>query len=220
MVPYGVHHVSQYHAWMEDEAIREATSSERLTLEEEYENQQSWQASHDKLTYILCQPLGRRPDGEITCRAGADGRERAVGDINLFLKAQDDDDVDGVVGEVDIMIADAAYRGKGLGRAALTTFLHHVLCNLDAIMGEYQQARSTSAETAMPELKMFMVKIKKDNEPSMALFRRLGFEQLGGVDYFGEVKMVLRIGELRDCVPEEYAELEYSPPLESPVLGR
>jgi hypothetical protein len=36
--------------------MQEATASERLTLEEEYENQESWRASHDKLTFIICEP--------------------------------------------------------------------------------------------------------------------------------------------------------------------
>lgn len=33
LVPYREEHVRQYHAWMEDETLREATASERLSLE-------------------------------------------------------------------------------------------------------------------------------------------------------------------------------------------
>ena len=42
LVPYSAGHVEAYHSWMEDEALREATASERLTLEEEREMQRSW----------------------------------------------------------------------------------------------------------------------------------------------------------------------------------
>lgn len=37
----------QYHEWMSSEEIRQQTASEPLTLEEEYEMQQSWQKDED-----------------------------------------------------------------------------------------------------------------------------------------------------------------------------
>lgn len=37
--PYRRSHVVKYHEWMADEAIRQATASEILTLEQEYEMQ-------------------------------------------------------------------------------------------------------------------------------------------------------------------------------------
>ena len=42
LVPYSAGHVEAYHSWMEDIGLREATASERLTLEEEREMQRSW----------------------------------------------------------------------------------------------------------------------------------------------------------------------------------
>ena len=44
LVPYSPEHVPIYHSWMESEELREATASERLTLEEEEEMQRSWSA--------------------------------------------------------------------------------------------------------------------------------------------------------------------------------
>ena len=42
LVPYARKHVSTYHSWMESEELREATASERLSLEEEEAMQRSW----------------------------------------------------------------------------------------------------------------------------------------------------------------------------------
>lgn len=49
LVPYRREHVAKYHAWMKDPAIQEATASEPLTLDEEYEMQQSWAQDEDKV---------------------------------------------------------------------------------------------------------------------------------------------------------------------------
>ena len=43
-MPYSPEHVPIYHSWMESDELREATASERLTLEEEEEMQRSWSA--------------------------------------------------------------------------------------------------------------------------------------------------------------------------------
>ncbi|KAI1438691.1 acetyltransferase domain-containing protein [Xylaria sp. CBS 124048] len=120
LVPYDAHHVEQYHEWMQDEALREATASDLLSLGEEYENQQSWRTAHDKLTFIVCQPAHQHHDDTIptstaaaaaAAAAAVYGREtrdnlpriyagendapsRMIGDINLFLTPDDDNDDD------------------------------------------------------------------------------------------------------------------------------
>ena len=42
LVPYKEKYVERYHAWMQDEELLALTASERLTLDEEFENQRSW----------------------------------------------------------------------------------------------------------------------------------------------------------------------------------
>lgn len=39
--PYRKWHVQRYSEWLDSEALREATASERLTLDEEYEMQRA-----------------------------------------------------------------------------------------------------------------------------------------------------------------------------------
>lgn len=198
---------------MSDQAIQEATASEPLTLEEEYENQQSWRESHDKLTFILCKPVTISDDPVSSVQAGdVDSLERMIGDINLFLYPWDDED-DGedascthpsyCVGEIDIMIASQDDRGKGSGKAAVSTFMHYVWSNRLAILREYQSA-------AQPELKLLMAKIKATNTHSIALFKSLGFEQQGDVNYFGEVKLVLHDLDRLATPPEGYQVVGYT----------
>ena len=78
LVPYRKEHVPQYNAWMQDPLLLELTASEPLTLEEEYENQISWQEDDGKLTFII-----------LDSSAG----EKMVGDVNLFLSEHEDEEV-------------------------------------------------------------------------------------------------------------------------------
>lgn len=210
-----------------------------MTLEEEYENQESWRESHDKLTFILCQPVAADAaavvDGDENERAEAsveagevDVPDKMIGDINFFIYPFDGDDDEeeeaveervrsgdaptaapstSVIGEIDIMIASHADRGKGLGKAAVSAFLHYIWTHRDVILDEYDddnklahdehdedkpKSASAAAASTRPRLRMLMAKIKATNERSIALFRGLGFVQEGEVNYFGEVKLVMR----------------------------
>jgi hypothetical protein len=78
---------------MQSPELLEKTASERLTLEKEYEMQQSWLQDEDKCTFIILDAakLEHCPS-EIDAMAG---------DINLFLN----DPNDHQVAEIEIMIA-------------------------------------------------------------------------------------------------------------------
>jgi len=204
------------------QAIQEATASDRLTLEEEYENQESWRASHDKMTFIVCQPLLSTSEGQDEVLAGiVDAPDKMVGDINLFLSPYDDDDDDQqpantYIGEVDVMIANAKDQGRGTGKAAVLAFLQYISRNLGRILHEYhhQEKEGQSTTEPKPTLSLLMAKINQGNAKSIALFKSLGFEQEGEVNYFGEVKLVLReftqkFGENTNC-PVGYRELVYT----------
>ena len=149
-----------------------------------------------------------------------------MGDINFFLYPDDEEPEeaeDGIgqtpsrtipaccIGEVDIMIATAQDRGQGVGKAAVSAFLHYILRNIADILLEYQSAgKGNDGSGEALRLKRLMVKIKAENVASIALFKGLGFEQQGEVNYFGEVKMVLdRFDRFVNNTPDSYQELPY-----------
>ncbi|PHH92241.1 hypothetical protein CDD83_8260 [Cordyceps sp. RAO-2017] len=214
LVPYEEHHVRTYHAWMQDPGIREATASEALSLDEEYENQRSWRRARDKLTFIVCEPLA--PSEPAPARPDAEDRMR--GDVNLFLHPCDDDSDDDdegggarrLTGEVDVMIAGPEHRGRGLGGAAVRALLAYLRRHGREALAEYAGAGAPPAR-----LGRLMAKIRADNAGSAALFRRLGFRQTAGPDYFGELTFSLAWRDVEAAVDawapahSGYRELPY-----------
>ncbi|QPG97077.1 hypothetical protein C2857_005724 [Epichloe festucae Fl1] len=192
---------------MQDPAIQEATASEPLTLEEEYENQRSWRASHDKLTFIVCESLGPSSAG---VEAGvADANDRMRGDVNFFIHHHDDQSPDGggetarLRGEIDVMVAERGNWRKGYGGASVRCLLVYIWRNLRGILREYAAKEGTAAAAAAAaggKMVGLMAKIKEGNEGSRGLFGKLGFRQSGEVNYFGEVMMVMSWEEVERLV--------------------
>ena len=87
LVPYREEHVPRYHAWMADPAILEATASEPLSLEQEFDMQKTWRDDEDKCTFIVL-------DKAYPNESGPSGRYEAMcGDVNLFFNDPDDSKV-------------------------------------------------------------------------------------------------------------------------------
>uniref|UniRef100_A0A8D8M5X7 N-acetyltransferase 9 n=1 Tax=Cacopsylla melanoneura TaxID=428564 RepID=A0A8D8M5X7_9HEMI len=101
LVPYQRHHVLKYHNWMKSEELQTLTASEPLSLEEEYEMQQSWALDEDKCTFIVLDK-----DKFYSTR---DQVESMIGDVNLFLSEDN-------VAELNVMIAEMDAQGKGWGK--------------------------------------------------------------------------------------------------------
>jgi RimJ/RimL family protein N-acetyltransferase len=189
LVPYERSHVLKYHGWMQDPAIQDATASEPLSLEEEYDNQESWRTSPDKLTFIVCQPLPSTSLNSSHVVAGeVDSPAHMIGDINFFIYPSEEEDKEGLYeGEVDIMIAEPAHRSKGIGKEAVSAFLWWIIRHSEGITEEFNR----ETEEGGGGMDLVMARIKKENEGSIRLFKSLGFEQVGDVNYFGEIKLVL-----------------------------
>ncbi|RUP48861.1 LOW QUALITY PROTEIN: hypothetical protein BC936DRAFT_143797 [Jimgerdemannia flammicorona] len=201
LVPYKTDHVPQYHKWMKSPFLQEMTASEPLTLEEEFEMQRTWHTDDDSIRSVPCfshaieQFAGSDVflliETDTICsfpirmhlhRAGATAKPRRrrahkmIGDVNLFLNHPDDDRS---FAEIEIMIAEEAYRRGGRGSEALKIMMGYALTRLD--------------------IATFQAKISYTNMPSVDLFTRgLGFTQISESEVFQE-----RTFEWSLKVPEE-----------------
>jgi RimJ/RimL family protein N-acetyltransferase len=191
LVPYSKNHVPRYHEWMKDPAIQEATASEPLTLEQEYKMQENWRQDADKLTFIVCQPVGDVLDGRKTINAGAVGAdEHMIGDVNMFLTTSEDEEAGEMrlIGELELMIATKQNQSKGLGRAALLTFLRYITEHEDDIVEEFLSSGAHACQKR--RLSCLCAKIGEQNNRSIGLFESLGFFKTSTkASYFGEFEL-------------------------------
>jgi len=173
LVPYRREHVPQYHQWMQDPELLELTCSERLSLEDEYENQAAWQADPRKCTFIVLDRTSSSPAPPM------------AGDVNLFVLAADeesaderaDNDIDlkhtarAVEVEIEVMIAERGSRRKGLAQEALSLMMAFFL------------------ERGGVRVSAFVAKILQSNKASIKLFSSLGFTEFRRIEAFEEVHM-------------------------------
>ena len=182
--------------------------------------QRSWRTDCDKLTFIACLPLSHRNENEHEKEHGEEMRsmllagkedspERMIGDVNLFLTPADEDE-EGCIGELELMIAPTSLRRRGYGRAAILTFLGYIERNFEEILEEYRKGRGMEGKM---KLLMLRVKIGGSNERSIGLFEGIGFVKMGeGENWFGEVELVFEgtIGKGRaEGLMERFGVVEY-----------
>ncbi|CAM8949756.1 unnamed protein product [Rhodiola kirilowii] len=167
MVPYMRDHVPKYHEWMQSPHLLEATGSEPLTLDQEYQMQLTWVQDPFKQTFIIL-------DNELVVGNfvhGCPHVEAMVGDVNIYMNDMDDSKV----AEVEIMIAEPTSRGKGLGKEAVLMMMAFAIENFD--------------------IHIFRVKVGESNEASLSMFQKLGFEEVSRSAIFREVTMELSVAK-------------------------
>ncbi|KAL2101792.1 hypothetical protein ACEWY4_003553 [Coilia grayii] len=164
LVPYNAEHVPRYHVWMGSEELQKLTASEPLSLEQEYEMQSSWREDDDKCTFIVL-------DKQKWAEPSVPEEQCMLGDVNVFLTDPDDRSL----AEVEVMIAEPSYRGRGLGKEVVQMMMTYAITRLD--------------------IKKFEVKIGLDNGVSIALFKKLGFAELSLSEVFGEVTLGMDVDE-------------------------
>ncbi|XP_049405833.1 uncharacterized protein LOC125869305 [Solanum stenotomum] len=167
LVPYMREHVPKYHEWMQDPLLLQATGSEPLTLEQEYEMQLSWTQDPLKQTFIVL-------DRELIVGNFTHGEphvEAMVGDVNIYVNDLDDPQM----AEVEIMIAEPKSRGKGLGKESVLMMMTFAVDNF--------------------KIHTFRVKIGELNQASLSLFQKLGFNETSYSKIFNEMTLELPMTE-------------------------
>ncbi|BAT88995.1 N-acetyltransferase 9-like protein isoform X1 [Vigna umbellata] len=165
LVPYMEAHVPKYHQWMKDPSLLQATASDPLTLQQEYQMQLSWFQDPSKETFIVLDKdlvVGQFSHGEPHLEA-------MVGDVNLFMNDLDDPHV----AEVEIMIAEPKSRRKGLGKESVLMMMTFAIEKLG--------------------INMFLTKIADSNGASLDMFKKLGFVQTSYSNIFKEVTLELQV---------------------------
>ncbi|KAM7498410.1 hypothetical protein LguiA_022824 [Lonicera macranthoides] len=167
LVPYMKEHVPKYHQWMQDPDLLQATGSEPLTLDQEYQMHLSWTLDPLKQTFIVLDKdliVGEFIHGDPHVEA-------MVGDVNIYMNDLDDSQM----AEIEIMIAEPKSRGKGLGKKAVLMMMNFAVENFG--------------------IHSFRVKIGESNEASLNLFRKLGFKESSYSEIFKEVTLELPISK-------------------------
>ncbi|XP_022771697.1 N-acetyltransferase 9-like protein isoform X2 [Durio zibethinus] len=167
MVPYMEAHVPKYHVWMRDPALLQATGSELLTLQQEYDMQLSWNHDPLKKTFIVLDK--EMVEGKFV--HGDPYVEAMVGDVNIYMNDLDKPQL----AEIEIMIAEPKSRGKGLGKESVLMMMAYAVQNFG--------------------IHVFRAKIGESNGSSLSLFRKLGFEEASYSEIFKEVTLELPVTE-------------------------
>ncbi|KAM6964659.1 alpha/beta-tubulin-N-acetyltransferase 9 [Tautogolabrus adspersus] len=164
LVPYTAEHVPRYHEWMKSPELQQLTASEPLTLEQEYDMARSWREDNDKCTFIIL-------DKQLWADSSVEEEKCMVGDVNIFLT----DPLDPTLAELEIMIAEPSYRGKGIGKEVTRIMMCYGVTKLG--------------------VKKYEVKIGLDNEISIAMFKKLHFQEVSVCKVFKEVTLEMTVDE-------------------------
>lgn len=134
--------------------------------------------AHTELTFIvmaLTHDVPRNVDTTALLSACA-----MVGDVNVFLTPHYGDDEDAppsTYAEMEVMIAEHAWRRRGLGREAVQMLLHYI---------------TQAAGPPFPlDPSCLFARISMSNAPSIALFEQLGFQVVKKNTVFEEVEMTV-----------------------------
>ncbi|KAN0026263.1 hypothetical protein ACTFIV_007247 [Dictyostelium citrinum] len=172
LVPYKKKHVEKYWRWMQSEEIREQTASEELTIDEEYENQESWFRDDHKITFIILdKDLLLENEKQENGYSNENDIKSMIGDVNIFFNEYEDEGT----GELEVMIAESKSRRKGLAREAISIIMGYGVENLST--------------------KKYIVKIGESNQPSIQMFKSMNFKQIGDANVFKEILLEFQNGD-------------------------
>ncbi|XP_047232605.1 N-acetyltransferase 9 [Girardinichthys multiradiatus] len=178
LVPYNEEHVPRYHEWMKSPELQQLTASEPLSLQQEYDMQKSWREDNDKCTFIIL-------DKQRWAEPSVEEEQCMVGDVNIFLT----DPADPSLAELEVMIAESSYRGRGFGKEVTRMMMCYGITKLG--------------------VKKFQAKIGLDNQVSISMFKKLQFQEVSVCNVFKEVTLELAVDEsVRTKLQEDVADMK------------
>jgi ribosomal protein S18 acetylase RimI-like enzyme len=195
LLPYSAALVPRYHEWMADEALREATASERLALDEEFAAQREWAQDPSKQTFIVF---------DRAARSEADAAAGMCGDVNIFLMSEDaaEDYALPAVEPADEPAGAAAGTASAAATAAAVA-MPMPTAEIMVMIAEPGQRRRGFASEAVRAMmvfalrargvRRFVAKISDSNAPSLALFGRLGFRVARRMPHFQETHLAFEV---------------------------
>ena len=208
----GPEHLPNYHEWMQDPFLLDATASEPLTMEQEIEMQKEWRDDEKKCTFIILArdlisdkvvdipPIPTVVHSEV--ERGDKQQESdenlieetldaMIGDINLFLSEEDDYNSDD---EENFHKQQQQLLHPEQCTPAVEEFTQAELDIM--IAAKSHRHKNLGVELALMmmhygasslKLKRFYVKIKDTNHSSIKLFKeKLDFQECAYVECFGE----------------------------------
>ncbi|XP_075950140.1 alpha/beta-tubulin-N-acetyltransferase 9 [Anarhichas minor] len=108
-----------------------------------------------------------------------------VGDVNIFLT----DPTDPTLAELEIMIAEPSHRGKGIGNEVTRMMMSYGVTKLG--------------------VKKFEAKIGLNNQVSIAMFKKLHFQEVSVCEVFKEVTLGMTVDEsVRSRLLEDTADMK------------
>ncbi|KAH7576648.1 hypothetical protein JRO89_XS01G0124100 [Xanthoceras sorbifolium] len=159
LVPYMREHVPRYHHWMQDPLLLQATASEPLTLDQEYEMHLSWCQDPLKETFIVLDKalvegkfIHRDPHVEGFPLCGFVASVEGMG--NFMRNLELDACLFGFISEtILISLMRMHSRGKGLAKESVLMMMAYAVENFG--------------------IQVFRAKIGESNGASLSLFRKL-----------------------------------------------
>ncbi|CAK7349092.1 unnamed protein product [Dovyalis caffra] len=160
LVPYMEAHVPKYHHWMQDPLLLQATGSEPLSLQDEYQMQLSWTQDPLKRTFIVLHK-------ELIHGGFVPGDphvEAMVGDVNIFMNDLDDPQI----AEIEIMIAEPKRRCYGLDfTLGKSRSYDHVVSNRGKGLGKESVLMMMAYSVQNLGTRLFRAKIGESNGSSL-----------------------------------------------------
>lgn len=195
LVSYKSHHIPIYKSWLDlpplvkgdaqgsnpnsgDLYLFTGTDEVTLTTEEHEKIQHDWEYLRDRHLFIII----------LREAASHNELDAMIGDIGFHILPlpleEDDGDLQSQGPryeiEIDMMLVSPQYRGKGLGTEALSLFMTALQSVLR--LDEYPSS-----------VTRWIAKINRHNEPSIRLFKKMGFVKLKELSIFDEVWFIKNI---------------------------